>query len=96
MTPTLKTPTPQGISALLRKAGHARAVVKLHGGRAGFDVHTDISTGAVKVEHFTNTMGGSGYSEVKLTAYAKTITDAGYDVIKPSPRWILVNAKEED
>jgi hypothetical protein len=90
-----KTPTASGISRLLAAAGHTRAVVRLHGGRAGFDVHTDDSTGAVRVEHFSNTMGPS-YSEVKLAAYVKTITGAGYDVIQPSPRWILVNAKEED
>jgi len=94
---TAKTPTPSGISRLLAAAGHSRAVIKISGGRAGFDVHTDYSTGAVKVEHYSNTMGGSGnYSEVKLAEYAKTITEAGYDVIKPSPRWILVNAKDED
>ena len=91
-----KTPTPQGISRLLAAAGHTRAVIKIQGGRAGFDVHADYSTGAVKVGHYSNTMGTSGYySEVKLAEYAETIADAGYDVIKPSPRYFLVTAKTE-
>jgi hypothetical protein len=55
----------------------------------------DLGTGAVRVTHYSNTMGPSN-SEVKLAAYAKTITEAGYDVIQPSPRWILASAKEED
>ena len=94
---TAKTPTASGISRLLAAAGFTRAVVKLRGGTAGFDVHTYYSTGAVRVEHYSNTMSTSGgYSEVKLDAYARTLTEAGYDVSRPSPRWILVNAKDED
>jgi hypothetical protein len=99
MTP--KTPTPQGISALLRKAGHSRAVIKIRGGRAGFDVHTDLSTGNVKVEHYALTMGG--YSEVKLAEYAKTITEAGwtveagtYELIVTAKPASLLAAKEAD
>jgi len=92
---TSKQPTPQGISALLRKAGHAKAVVKLHGGTAGFCVTTDYSTGNVKVEYHANTMGSASHStELNLSAYAKTIGAAGYDVAKPSPRWLIVTAKD--
>ncbi len=94
MTPN--TPTPQGISRLLTAAGFTRAVIKVRGGTSGFCVHTDYSTGNVKVEHYSQTM--TGYSEVHsephLAAYARAITDAGYEVLKPSPRWIIVTAKE--
>lgn len=89
-----KTPSPSGISRLLAAAGFTRAVIKIQGGKAGFDVRTDLSTGTARVEHYSNTMGPSN-SEAKLAAYAKAITDAGYDVIQPSPRYFLVNAKEE-
>lgn len=91
-----KTPDASSISRLLRKAGYQKAVIKIQGGKAGFDVTGYYSTGAVRVEHYSNTMGPSGLSEVKLDAYARTITEAGYDVARPSPRWLIVTAKTED
>ena len=93
---TTKTPSASSISRLLRKAGYQKAVIKIQGGRAGFDVTGNYSTGAVRVEHYSNTMSTSGgSSEVKLDAYARTITEAGYDVARPSPRWLLVTTKTE-
>ena len=89
-----RPPTPQGISRLLAKAGFERAVIKIRGGTSGFDVHTDYSTGNVKVEHYSQV--SNGYSEVKLAAYARAIADAGYEVLKPSPRWLIVTAGPED
>lgn len=94
---TAKTPTPSAISALLRKAGYQKAVVKIRGGKAGYCVTADLTTGNVRVEYHANTMGSAGYStELNLSSYARAIAEAGYEVAKPSPRWILVSAKEED
>lgn len=90
---TAKQPAPQAISALLRKAGFTKAVVKMRGGTAGYFVQTDFSTGNVKVEYFTNTTGPSGYStELNLSAYARDIEEAGYEVLRPSPRYLIVTA----
>lgn len=93
---TGKTPSAATISRLLAAAGFTRAVVKLRGGTAGFDVHAYYSTRAVRVEHYSNTMGMSGgLNEVKLDAYARTIAEAGYDVARPNPQWLIVTAKTE-
>lgn len=90
-------PTPQGISALLRKAGHRKAVVKIRGGRSGYCVHTDLSTGNVKVQYYSQTTDLRGYNtELNLAAYAMAIEKAGYAVLKPSPRWLIVTAKTEE
>jgi hypothetical protein len=94
---TAKIPTASVISRLLRRAGFERAVIKTQGGKAGFAVSAYYGTGGVRVEHYTNTMSTSGgHSEVKLDAYARAITEAGYDVSRQSPRWLLVTAKEGD
>jgi len=90
---TTKQPTPQAISALLRKAGYQKAVVKLHGGSSGYCVQTDISTGNVRVEYHANTMRPSGYNtELNLSAYTRAIEKAGYEVLRPSPRCLIVTA----
>lgn len=89
-----KTPTASVVSRLLAAAGFARADVDR--GHAGFDVHAYYSTGAVRVEHYSNTMGTSGgLNEVKLDAYARTITEAGYDVSRTNPAYLIVTAKTE-
>jgi hypothetical protein len=94
---TAKTPTPQGISALLRKAGHTKAVIKIRGGRSGYCVHTDLSTGNVKVQYYSQTTDLRGYgTELNLAAYAMAIEEAGYAVLKPSPRWLIVTAPEKE
>ena len=92
---TAKQPTPQGISALLNRSGfqHGRAAVR--GGRAGYIVSRHLSTGNVRVEHVTLSMGSPDrVVSAALAKYAKAITDAGYAVLTPSPRWIVVTAGE--
>lgn len=93
MAASSKTPSASAISRLLSAAGFEKAVVKMRGGCSGFDVHADSSTGNVRVKHYSNTMGPSS-DPLALTAYAKAITEAGYDVLKPSPRFLIVTAKE--
>ena len=94
---TAKNPTPQGISALLKRAGFQRGKRVIRGTVIGYEVSRDLSTGAVRVEHVAFSMNpAERVTADALAKYAEVITAAGYDVIKPSPRWILVNAKEED
>ena len=97
---TAKTPTPQGISALLKRANFSRSESRGRSGRStGFRVTRDYTTGCVKVEFVTWSMGvssNSDYVQEKLSQYAGEITDAGYEVLRPSPRWIIVTAKDED
>jgi hypothetical protein len=77
---TAKTPTPQGISALLRKAGFQRAAVSTRDGYSGFQVtkcHTRV--GAVKVRQYFF-LGGSPAARYRepLRRYANVIEAAGY------------------
>lgn len=93
---TPKPPTPQGISALLAKAGHTRAVRKMRGGCSGFVVSADYSHwGAVRVRHHFWSMGARPeQAKAKLAAYAKTITDAGWTV--EAGEWELTVTARKD
>jgi hypothetical protein len=91
----MTAPSPQGISALLRKAGHTRAISKLRGGVSGYSVHK-LSEGKVEVTYSSITMGTSNaYRYERLAKYADTIDDAGYEVVTmlDLPR-LIVTAKE--
>lgn len=98
---TPKTPTPQGISALLRKAGFARSDSRPRGqgSSSGFTVGKVYgSEGAVQVRHHFWSMGTplDRYEE-KLTAYAEAITAAGF-AAERDPGWhrLIVRAKDEE
>jgi len=97
MTAT-KTPTPQGVSALLRKAGFQKSVSQGRAGQStGYEVSRDYGTGCVRVRHITWSMNPPDHvTEGALAKYAEAITAAGYQVLSPSPRWILVTAKDEE
>jgi hypothetical protein len=92
---TTKSPTPQGISALLRKAGHVRAVSKLRGGVSGYSVSRYGAGPEVEVRYSSVSMGTSmHYRRVKLTEYAKAIDAAGYAVeMRPEFPRLIVTAK---
>jgi hypothetical protein len=94
MTET-KNPTPQGISALLRKAGFNRSERqgRAGGSSSGFRVGTDWTrTGAVRVRHVFWSMGG-GDAAPWLAKYARTITEAGWTV-EAGTYELIVTAKE--
>jgi uncharacterized glyoxalase superfamily metalloenzyme YdcJ len=78
MTPT-KPPTPQGISALLRKAGFERAAISIRGGNSGFKVEKcRARAGAVKVRaYFLIRMSDQAYGAM-LRRYRDAIEAAGY------------------
>lgn len=75
----VKTPTPQGISRLLGTK-FPRAVAKLRGGRAGFNVARAYwAPDGVMVNHWTNTMADTRKREREmLDRYAALIAEAGY------------------
>lgn len=91
-----KTPTPQGISALLRKAGFARAEVKMRGGRSGFRVHKDYSSeGTVCVTHHFWSMGVSAErKQQELARYAEAIIAARFSA-QVNGRDLIVTAGKE-
>jgi hypothetical protein len=87
-----RQPTPQSISALLRKAGFTRAVVRIRGGISGYRV-SNADPGTVWVWHYT--MFGTRTSEAaKRAQYAETITSAGYVVEDDTGRDRLIVAAE--
>ena len=97
MTAT-KTPTASGISRLLASAGHARAVVKMRGGRSGYKVTEDyMDRRRVRVRHQFWAMGGQSDERYRaeLDRYAKTITEAGWTV-EAGTYELIVTAKEGD
>lgn len=94
-----KTPTPQGISALLRKAGFERSVSRPRnqGSSSGFIVGKCYDDeGAVQVRHHFWSMGTplDRYEE-KLAAYAEAITAAGFAAERGWHR-LIVRAKAEE
>lgn len=76
-----KSPTPQGISALLRKAGFKRSEqLRGYGGSgSGFRVSTGRDAGTVQVRHHFWSMGG-GDAKPYLAKYTETIRAAGWNV----------------
>lgn len=95
---TTKPPTPQGISALLRKAGFTRSARTGRSGtcsgfRAG-KVYT--REGAVRVSHHFWSMGTPAERHrEELTRYAEVITAAGYRAeIQNGGRDLIVTAGE--
>lgn len=79
---TSQSPSPQGISALLKRAGFTQAVVKLRGGTSGFRVSAGTAPGgpaAVRVRHYT-IFGTRTHEGRMLAKYAAAITNAGWSV----------------
>ena len=75
---TAKQPTPSGVSRLLGKAGHTRAIVAIRNGRPGYWV-TEGPAGKVHVEFYANTGFCSVSRRIEtLDRYASSVTDAGY------------------
>lgn len=94
---TTKTPAPQAISALLRKAGFTRAISKLRGGASGFGV-SKLGIDAVEVRYASITMGTSNERRLtQLAKYAEAIEAAGFAVKTDTalPR-LIVTTKAED
>ena len=97
MTPP-KQPSPQGISALLRKAGFTRAISKLRGGVSGYSVSKLGAGPAVEVRYSSVTMSTSNmYRYACLAKYAEVIADAGYTVetALDLPRLIVTTGKAD-
>lgn len=95
MTP--KPPTPQGVSALLKRAGFARAVIQMRGGCSGFRVTKDHGReGRVRVRHHTWTMASDdARHQRELARYAKTITEAGWSVEVGTYELVVTAGKAE-
>jgi len=75
-----KPPTPQGVSALLKRAGFERADRPVRGGMcSGFRVSTVYAReGAVRVKHLFWSMRATPEQHAaKLAPYAKAIAEAG-------------------
>jgi hypothetical protein len=77
-----KPPTPQAVSAPLRKAGFTRAVTAIRGGCSGFVVTADRARdGSVRVRYRSWSMGAVDQGAREwITRYAKAITGAGWTV----------------
>ena len=94
-----KPPTPQGISALLKRAGFVRAVSKLRGGVSGFSVSKLGAGPEVEVRYSSVTMGTSSeHRLMHLARYARVLGLHGYAVETDAswPRLIVTAAKEQD
>lgn len=94
-----KPPTPQGISALLRKAGFERSVSRgRSGSSSGFRVHKDYTRdGAVRVTHHFWSMGTPiERHQQELARYAQAITAAGYRAEITDGGWGLTVTARED
>jgi hypothetical protein len=94
----MKPPSPQGISAALRKAGFERSKSEgRNGWSSGFEVSKNHETGAVHVRHYFSTATPSGRRKSVLDRYAKTLTKAGWSV-EAVEDWelIVTSPKTED
>lgn len=98
MTP--HPPTPQGISALLKRAGFTKSVrTPRMGSSSGYQVAKDYGNlNGVAVRHITWSMNPpENIVSEWLSKYADAISAAGYAVTRPEDRDILiVTAKETD
>lgn len=90
-----KTPTPQSISALLKRAGFTRASQRGTSGFAAGKVYQ--GDGIVRVRHYFWSMGASDTQHrAHLERYAKAITEAGYTArIDDDGRKLTVTAETE-
>lgn len=80
---TVKQPTPQGISALLKRAGFTRSEPDGRNGRcSGFLVSSRSSGDGARVRHYFRTMAGRDSSSQPqiVAAYAEAIRAAGWAV----------------
>ncbi|HLK77209.1 MAG TPA: hypothetical protein VKU77_26605 [Streptosporangiaceae bacterium] len=97
---TARNPTPQGISALLRRAGFTRSVERTRDGCSGFVVtRHPASEHAVHVRHsffLMNADRDGNRRKAKLAAYAKTITEAGWTVEAGEHELIVTAAPEQE
>jgi hypothetical protein len=93
MTP--KIPTPQAISALLKRAGFERAAVSIRGGNSGFKAEKcGVRADAVKVRaYFLVRMPDQTYGAM-LRRYRDVIEAAGYSV-EMGTYHLIVTAKTE-
>ena len=91
-----KQPTPQGISALLRKARHARYRSARNAVYGGYRVTAGTRTGSVKVGHLAGMADRSPAAHAAaLDAYTRTITGAGW-AVERGEYCLIVTAKEDD
>jgi hypothetical protein len=91
-----KTPTPQGISALLRKAGFTRATPG--NGMFGY-VASKIYAGecGVRVRYLGLRSAPDGARREQLEEYAKVISAAGYAAAIDGDGWeLIVTAATEE
>ncbi len=98
---TTRNPTPQGISALLKRAGFTRSEPMERSGRnSGFLVNRDHGHGGtVRVRHYFRMMGADQDGSIrkeKLAAYTKTITEAGWAVEAGEHELIVTAAPEQE
>jgi hypothetical protein len=93
---TSKPPTPQGISRLLKSAGFKRSTPDPWRHESGYRVtKAHGRDGAVSVRHVFLTMGVSGeHHRAKLDTYAKTITEAGWQVEARTYELVVTAPKE--
>lgn len=106
---TAKAPTPQAISALLKRAGFEKSVNRPSRVKgwpewcAGYKVVASIVPGCVLVEHRVNSMrlraaareAEEAEEAEKRAAYAKAITDAGWTVDTGGDELIVTAGKAE-
>jgi len=92
-SPGQKSPTPQAISTLLKRAGFKRSVPDSWHADSGYRVtKSSSSEGSVRVRHIFLTMGASNEQHrLKLDAYAKAIEAAGWTV-EPHAYELIVTA----
>lgn len=102
---TAKHPTPQGISALLKRAGFDKSVNRpsrvkgLVEWCAGYHVAASMMPGCVLVEHRVNSLRlrhpSRAYDEAeKRKKYANVLADAGY-AVTDQDCYLIVRAKED-
>jgi hypothetical protein len=90
-----RTPTPQSISALLKRAGFTRADSRSDSGFAAGKIYLGEDKGAVRVRHYFSSMGTpDAQHRAQLERYAEAITEAGYAAeIDDDGRRLIVTAE---
>jgi hypothetical protein len=95
---TVKTPTPQAVSALLKRSGFKRSGLRSDGinDTGGYAVGKVYQgEGIVRVRHYFLSMGaGMDRHRAQLERYAEVITAAGYAAeLQDDGRKLIVTAK---